>query len=307
MTLPLPTLSWTQRNFVFTGSLTPTEQQVLDALNTAITASTHWEVKSSGAGYLEIGTKAGSAIPNFKAIFCQDPGAGCYQSPDTQSACLFVGIAPNGGTLGSWNSATPYGANRFSKYWKCLATQVCETLYIVESAEILAVFFKDDSLANRYYGIILGALWEATDQISCEADDRIYGMITSGSNFINVDMMSTATGFIDHYDGNGGVHVGFFKPTQPTVWEKALRMQMTVTIDTNYNAVSLGGTLMTLQLYHCSQGVSKYYVGKLRQIRIAGAFGNRLTIVDGSLVKKGIIFAPTENPSSNDSIMFCEG
>lgn len=306
MALPLPILSWVQGNMVATGSTTPSTQQVIDAIDTALGAATYWERKSKTADYIEIGPKSGSAIQNFKAIIGGDPGAPAVLSPDTSSVDIWVGIAPDGGTLGTWNSATPYGGNRFSKYWKCCDDAVAESVYIVESDEVIAIFFKDDSVSNKYFGVILGAILEGTDQGSVEADDRIYGMMVSGTNSIDLNFLNNQIQFLGHQNTNGQDHIGIFKPTNPTEWSDLDRSSTTFNIDTGSSRVSLGGSYVSLPIFYHHDGATDYFAGMLRQIRAGGMLSNRQKINDDNSVLQATVFSATDNPSTNDSILFCE-
>lgn len=303
----LPSLSWKQSAFFSTGSTSPTNQQVVDCIDTIMSSSTYWETKSKSTDYIEVGPKAGSAIPNFRAIISGDPGASAVQSPDTSAAGIWVGIAPNGGTLGTWNSATPYGANRFSKYWKACANAVTETIYIVESSEVLAVVFKDDSVANKYFCTIFGAILTPPDAGSAEQDGRIYGIITSGSSNIITEFLNNDSEFTGHTNANGGDHIGIFNPISTSIWETIERATSTFLVDNGSSRVSLGGSYVTFPIfYHCDSGTD-YFAGMLRQIRVGGMLSNRQILQDGQGGQKGVVFSPTDNPSSNDSIVFCEG
>lgn len=298
MALPLPTLTWTQGAGISTGYLAPTEQQVIDAVDTALASATYWEKKSEAAGYIEIGPKAGSAIPNFKAIICGAPGAAAVLAPDTDGAALWVGIAPSGGTLGTWNSATPYGASRWSKYWKCCTTAVCESLYLLETNESLMIVFRDNSLDN-FYACLIGAVFTPPDAGSAESDDRVYGMITSGTTAIAPTFWNSQTSFLGHSALNNQSHMGIFRPDLPTSFETIIRFNKTVQVDTSYTPESLGGSLLNTPVFLSKTAAPYFMVGKLRQMYITKQYTDRTAIYNSGSVLQGYAFSPAGTGTAN--------
>jgi len=307
MALPLPSLSWTKRGPQSTGQTAPTAQQVIDAFDTLLGTCTHWTKVSKAADHIEVRAAAGGPIPNFKFIMGIDPGAGDYQLPhNAQADALYVGIGPDGGTLTTWNTSDPFSGNRFSKYWQCCQFNVIESIHLVESAEVLAVFFRDDSVVNKFWGFILGAMWEGADAGSVEADDRIYGMAVSGKTSIDVNFWNATGQFMSDSNNVTNDLIGGFKPTAPTQFERFDKAYTTVVTDSQFSGVSLGASLVNLPMYYVSKATaSDYYVGVLRQMRIGQEFAN-MTVLNSGAVQKAIVFSPVVGPSTGDCLMFCE-
>ena len=306
--MALPILTWNQTTPVSTGSLTPTDQQVVDAANTAITASTYWRILSSAAGYIEIAPKVGSAIANFRAILATNPGAGTSLTPDTIGAAIWIGIAPprvsDGAapTLGTWNTSTPYGADRWAGYWRTATTALVENVYLIESDEILAIIFTDDS-ATVVYACVIGAIFipPNLNANSAESDGRIYGIITSGSGGLGGSLWGGSTNFMGHDSAANGPHIGIFKPTAPATFQSIARCSTTINT-TKYTG--LDNSLNHLPLYYQQTGGAQYYIGKLRQIYVTQDFSNRTVLTNSAATVKGYTLSQSINPGTADTISF---
>jgi len=262
--MTLPTLTWVQSAFQTTGFLAPTDAQVLTAIQTLITASTYWEVKSSGANFLEVGPKAGSAIPNFKAIICDNPTTG-YGANATASNGIWCGIAPDGGTLGGYKSATPFGASRFSLYWLGLKTAVVESVYIIESDEVLMVFGYDDS-ASQMFNFTFGAFVEPNGAVA-EADGRIYGMFVSGVSQIGGDFFANNDRWTGYSAINNQSHLGVFRPISPTIFDTGLHPE-TIFPSSTLLLADVNGKAFALPMHISTRQAPYYTAGKFRQMYV---------------------------------------
>jgi len=301
MALPNPTLTWALSSLqVIAGGGAPTNQQVLDALSTLLGSATYWEVKSSGSVYLEIGPKAGSAISSFRALVCDNPTAG-YGTNAVSAAGIWVGFAPDGGTYADYKTATPWGAVRFSKYWVGAQNGVGDEMWIVESDEQLWVYIRD---LTSYWGFGIGAIYEGADASSVEANDRIYGMATSGSFAISVDFLSSNSEYLGHHITNNRCHIGFMKPGVDAFYV-CERVQTTLIIDGSASMVSKGGSLISAPIHYRIDSYGGHYVGRLRQIRFTNQFSTRTTITDSVPTTQGYIFSAFLSPSAGDSIIYC--
>lgn len=300
MALPNPTLTFTQTAYSTTGSTTPSAQQVIDAIDLVLGNCTFWEKITKTANYIEIGPAGANPLTNFKALIADDPGAGVL-APDTDVAGIWAGIAPDGGTLGTYNTATPYGGARFSKYWICAKTAVVETVYAIESEETLMIVFRDDS-SDDFYAIYFGALWEAPDATSAEADDRIYGMVTSGHTLVPDTWLNTDAELFGHSTGNKSPHVGCFRPTAPTIFDVCHRYPTTLNLNVNNTFTSLGGTLCSIPMFHQVESSPQYFVGQMRQVYATAEHINRVAYTEAA-VAQGIIFAP-DTTTVRDAILF---
>ncbi len=301
MALPLPKLTWAQGDYVLTGSQTPSTQQVVDAIDTALSSATYWEKVSKTSDYIEISPKSGSAIADFKAIISGAPGTSADLSPDTSVNGIWCGIAPDGGTLGTWNTATPYGASRWSMYWACAPNALIESVYILESDESIYIGFRDDSNDNLY-GVFIGALWEGLDAACVEGDDRIYGMITSGNTQIINDYLNNGNEFFSHSPSNKAPHAGLFRPNNTSSWATAERQGRSL-IDTKGHLTTISGTLINLPIYHQVEASPQFFVGRLRQVYVTKQGTNRTVLADGVPATKGYLVTG-DNVTAYDAVLF---
>lgn len=262
--MPLPTLTYHMSTVVSTGYLAPTDAQVLAAINSLITAqSTYWEIKSSGVNYLEIGPKTGcfTAKPNFRAIVCDNPTTG-YGSYAVSASGIWIGFAPEGGTLGSYQSATPYGANRFSLYWIGLKTAVVESLWFYETDETLCIVGYDDSAAATYC-FEFGAMFDGNG-LRTESDGRIYGMTATGTTAISTDFVASNSYLYGYSASNNQPHTGCFRPYSPTVFDGVNRLE-TPTLSATSVTWDIDGNQLCGIMNYSTRAVPYYCIGKLRQ------------------------------------------
>lgn len=231
--MSLTQLTWSFTAFASIGQTAPTDAQVINALiANASSLLTTWRVISSLADtYIEFGGPIGSVQEDMRVIVSVNPGANADLAPDTQSAGIWYTFAPDGGTLGTWNSATPYGSDRCPLYWKLCATAKAESFYFMECEEGLGIYFRDDSTDDLYGGKV-GAIFDPLDFHS-EADGRLYGMITNGNRVIHSEFWNSSTEFMAHSNSNGYAHVGCFNPQSPTQWIRLNRVDGKQITNTN--------------------------------------------------------------------------
>lgn len=268
--MPLPTLVWSKSNFVSSGYAAPTDAQVIQAIHNNVASFQGWReisVDSSTWNYVEIGGPAGGANENMRILISVNPGAGAVLAPDTAASAIWVGIAPDGGTLGTWNSATPYGANRFSKYWTVAPTGAVETFGFIGSDEVFSMIFRDDSL-NRNYGFIAGAIVDP-GLGSAEANGRVYGMVTSGTSQIAATCNNSTTSWIGHGSGNTNAHMGIFRPNSPTNFDTTTRLNV-MDLTTSVSVVYQNGREIAMPYLISTRQNPFYYAGHLRQIYAVG-------------------------------------
>lgn len=293
--MSLPTLNWSQTAYQPTGYLTPTDAQVIDALIANAGAMlTKWRVISSVAStYIEFGGQVGSNAENNRIIVGINPTAG-YASPDTSASAIWAGYSPTGGTLGTWNSATPYGAGvRFSGYWRAAATALVESFYFIESEETLAIVFRDDSL-DRYYFYMAGAFINPLTG-DAEGDGRVYAVTTSDSTYVNGTFWLLFDQFLSHHVNNGSPHMGIFRPYTPSIFDP-IRANDTTDITASSTMVfSNSNELLAPRFYSTNQS-PRYCVGTLRQMYISQDRANRTN------TSEGFVFSPSS--ASADTVLF---
>lgn len=306
------TLTYTQGSSYATPSTTPTDQQGVDTVNTAISAATHWRGVSSGAGYLLIGGKVGGPMENFRALITINPTAG-YMSPDTTGSAIYVMIAPPSAvtraapTLGTYNSSTPFGSDRVIGYWRCCATGVAESVWIEETADTLDIYFKDDS-TGAVYGCGFGAIITSpADQTgNCvEVDGKIYGLYTSGSTNIFTAFWASSSQFLTHNGSAGQAHFAIFKPSSPTTVQTVTRCMPTIDTTTT---VDLNGKLNHLPIYIYNASAPAYLIGKLRQRGAVQDYACRTVLTDSNTsTVKAYCVSQSNSPSTADTLSFTNG
>lgn len=297
--MPLPLLTWSQTAYTTTGYTAPTDAQVIQALNTASATLTKWRKISADTqtwNYIEFGGPIGSALENARVLVSVDPGASAVLTPDSSTAAIWIGYAPDGGTLGTWNSATPYGANRFTKYWRCCATAVTESVYFIESDEVLGVIFRDDS-ADTHYGALAGAIINpgAGD---AEANGRVHGLTTGGGTALSATFLVSNNAFIGHGGSVNNAHTGVFRPWSPSTFDAALRLG-TYSITNSTEPMQYNSGLETaVPLFFTSNQTPRYFIGSLRQM-----YGSKER-VNRSLVP-GVGFVLSRSTlTENDALLF---
>lgn len=297
--MPLPVLTWSQTAYTATGYTAPTDAQVIQAINTASATLTQWRkisVDSTSWNWIELGGPIGSALENARIVFAVAPGASAVLSPDTSAAAIWVGYAPDGGTFGTWNSATVYGAARWTKYWRCATSGTIESLYFVESAETLTAFFRDDS-ADSYFGAHVGAIFNPGSGDVEAGSQRVHGIQVSGTTAVSSTYWGSLAAFLGHGISNGNPHTGVFRPTSPTVFEAAARIWSN-SLNANESLTFNSGLETALPVFYSTNQSPRYFVGQLRQALASNDRSNRVTIPG-----VGITFSPAASGAA-DTLLF---
>jgi hypothetical protein len=294
-----PTLTWQM-----TATRAPVDptvaQDVLDALALSVGDSTRWEVKSSAAGYIEIGPVAGSAIASFRAIIAFGIDAAQRQEPHDGTAVnageFWMGIAPDGGTLigaGPLTAADPYGADRWSLYWRISGIVTggadADNVFVLTSDEIFSCWFNED-VPEDWWGGICGAMIDPpTDGDGEGTPGRVYGMAVTGRTVMSGSFWSEGSGFLNsHTTGTGNV-IGCFRPALTTRWTVLDRSTMAG--QASPRDQTEGGTRLSIPIMVWQAGVAtlgtpggpnpRNGIGILRQIRRGQDNQMRTTVDDG--------------------------
>lgn len=214
---------------------------LLDAIYTALSsttdyrgtslASTHlWTVARQTSG----STVAVYATPPSGTPMVKSPGiiwggssgapTPTMASPDTFTASnLLMGIAHTRGAWNAWDAAAPFTSGTFSGYLRAAGTTWNATTAVVRcfvSQETIFVQLIGTTVTQQAW-MMAGALVEPhADYTSsagndCESDDRLYGMMASGStSTVNTSWLSslgTAHPF-NHGTSAGNAHMYVFQP-----------------------------------------------------------------------------------------------
>lgn len=263
--MALPTLTHTQTAYTSTGYTAPTGEQVIEALNTAAANLTQWTktaVDDSTWKYIEFSAPNSSPV-SCKILVTAGNTTG-MRAPDSVAAnFVYVGLAPDGGTLGSYNSTTPYGADRWLGYWKCVDDVKAESLYFIESDETLSVIMRDDS-ADAFFGFDAGAIFVAPSGNGEDADGRVYGLSTGGGRSMTF-VWNTTSDFPIHVGSNGYAHMACFRPNSPTTIDNCTRLTEGQSSAT-YPRTAQDGTTQLAETINIGTTQSPYYwVGRYRQ------------------------------------------
>jgi len=302
--MPLPSLNWVESSDLNVGT---TPSSVLAGINTLVTASTYWEVASSGTEYVQVRRKSGSNIPNFRAIFVgkdsSAPALSNILTPhDAQTNVIYLGVAPDGmGTFsGTWDVANPTGSQRWTKYWKCSSTATTK-IYLLESQEIIKVVYWDSD-SNRFG--LAGAWLEPTNDDEGEGSPgRLYGMAVSGSDAVTTTFMEDSNAaYGGQQSAASSPQCGIFRTDGiSTEFLNVQRLSDTYTDDGGGN-----GYLTTYQNrrvhlpipYRWKSGLS-YFAGVARQIKVAQDTLDKVRIQDNLGAEKAIIFAAKRLTTDN--------
>lgn len=209
-----PRLNWRRL-----GPAIPDSTSITDILisvkNLIIDSSSYWQlVESSGTGSNSLIVRpTGQLSSSMQVILAgavsQDDA---YRTPDTNASNatrLQMAFTPISGTFnsGSYDSSTPFGNIRFSKYWHVSTTTSTSASFILESEESIFFGFKDTS--QQILGGLVGAILEPYDETTGEQNGRIFGMITAGPTAIPAGFWNQAT-FLEHVHVLSSPHAGVF-------------------------------------------------------------------------------------------------
>lgn len=290
-----PTLTWEMtntRNTVTPGS----EQSVLDTIALAVGDLTRWEVKSSAAGYIEIGPIAASAIPNLRCLIAFGVNNAQVASPHANATGrLFMGFAPDGGTLGDpLGAAAPYGAARWTGYWKICKNipggEPVNTVFAVGSDEVFSIWLCE-SAPEDWWGGICGAMIDPpTDADGEGTPGRIYAMSVTGEIKISNTFWSDGNGLLGSGGGNADSITGAWRPDSPTTFADVDRLVATAPNPPRFKTV--GGTQVSMPVGVYMEQAPNNFLGVYRQIRLANDGMMRQIIQDGALVDQSFYVGP---------------
>lgn len=280
-----PTLTW-EMTANTAVSPTNTTAAVLTAISTAIGNSSDWSVNASGAGYLELAPVVSSPVNSMRVLVAAGINSAQVQSPhNLNSNVVYIGIAPDGGTLGDpLGSSNPYGSARWSGYWKfspAVTTNDIGTVFVTACKEVVGIWMKRAS-ADTWYGALAGCIVDAPEDSDGEGTPgRVYGMMTTGSDGISTTFWQNASEFVgSNGTGNQDPVAGVFNPSNTTSWVRIRSIDMGVG-EQQPRHTTQGGTRLTLPVLMYLRGTPYNTVGVLRQMRKAQDSTMRVKVQDG--------------------------
>lgn len=231
-------------------------------------------------------------------------------SPDITyaPATLYTSVAKNASTFTTWNGAAPFSSGSFFGYWKTWVTSsgTPQIVRCLESEEAIAVFIQNTT-ANTVYGSVAGAILdpESTDvAIDSETDNRLYGIVTTGTSFMNIGHASSNTVLMfAHGTSAGNNHMGIFTPATGSI--KTVTKNTTLgTIDTE-ELTSRSGRLIKMPITVKFTASPLNFAGRLREIWMFrdAVMGN--TVTNGATVNGYIIGNNTSGVA--DCVLFSTG
>jgi hypothetical protein len=316
-----PALTWQMTNLRIPANPTAV-QDVLDAIALAIGDSTTWEVKSSAPGELEIGPLAGSATPNIRLLIAFGINAAQRQEPHDGAAVdaneLWMGIAPDGGTLGDAHGAgDPYGAARWSLYWRIsstINTNFINRLFVLTSDEVASIWLQKDNTEDWWGGGGGAFIDPPTDADGEGTPGRVFGMFVSGRDLISSNFWAGASDLFNSGVGSLDPVVGCFRPALPARWSILDRSLSVGEVQPKF--ATEAGTRMSIPVMMFQAGVTTLGtpggvnptngVGVLRQIRRAEDGSMRGMVLDSANAPQSYFVSSTSTGSS-DAASFDNG
>jgi len=232
-------------------------------------------------------------------------------SPDTvyAPATLYTSVAKNASTFTTWNGAAPFSSGSFFGYWKSWATSsgTPQIVRCLESQEAIAVFIQTTT-ANRVYGSIAGAILdpESTDTaIDSETDNRLYGIITTGTSnmsIVHIDA-TTTTNMFTHGTIINNNHMGVFTPNTGSIKTTTKNIALgTIGLE---ELTSRSGRLIKLPITTKYELSPFNFAGRIREIWMFrdAIIGN--TVTNGATVNGYIIGNNTATTA--DCVLFSTG
>ena len=304
-----PTLTWKMTALRNPG--TPASPQiVLDTLALAVGDLTRWEVKSSAAGYIEIGPIAASATPNIRIVVAFGVDAAQVLAPHSNVAdVLYMGIAPDGGTLSlPLGAAAPYGAARWSGYWKCSGVisgaAPVDSLFCIGSDETVSFWFKETTPDDWYGGVGGCILDPPTDGDGEGTPGRIYGMMTGGGDVLNASFWGNLNYFTSSGSTNVSPQLGVFMPTATTTFAQCDRFTLNPAGTPKMETV--GGTVVSMPHGVYYQTGPTNFVGIYRQMRYTTDATMRTVIQDSGSVDQSY-YVSGASGTAGDCLSFDNG
>ena len=277
----LPDLTWNPS--AVTALSSPSGQDMLDAIAALLTASTHWQVESSAAGYVEASPKSvDAAVRDCRILFSSDNVVGAK----------WIDAAPVGGagTLADYNEGVgnPYSDGKFSGYARILrtdATNTIENLWIIESEEVLCVCGENTATTYGQQGGLAGAWLRAFTSAATDANDRLWGMAVSGGGSQSSTYWNTTNNWMNHHASASSHHCGYFSPT--TGWTAISRIEEAVVAMTgNGYLTDESGAQCGLPFHFRHYATPFNFVGAARQMCITEDRLSRLKLEVGGVLKR---------------------
>ena len=283
---------------------------LISAIVTSASDMTYWEIIASASDYILFRPKAGSAIPNCRILIGGD-GAGpafVLAPHNTTANVLYAGLAPDSGKdvlTNPWNGAlNPFDTDRFTglaKVSSIMSSVTCEMFWFIESEETLTFYFFN-SATDAVRGFSIGAIVAPPDDSDGEADGRIWGIFSSGTNVISNTFTTSLVEYLGHLNNNIGAMAAIFDPTTPsTVVKVTLCIVMNSLQEQHFQTQRGGAGLYPIPIRLYASPFN--YIGEYRQMAFWQKATTRGKIVNSDGSPKGYIFS-AKYSTQNTAIVY---
>jgi hypothetical protein len=171
-----------------------------------------WNRETSGLNTVSAYGAPPTNALNMRYIFAGDTSTTTYTplSPDTATANnLLVAMNKNSGAYTTWTSATPFTSGNFSGFWRMIASYGgIWTVSLWECQEACAVQMVDTT--GFAYAAQVGALYDPlvyTTNVTCETDQRLYFLCTTGTR-MSASFLSDTTNGTQAFANTPGTSTG---------------------------------------------------------------------------------------------------
>jgi hypothetical protein len=127
---------------------------------------------------------------------------------------LLVGVSSNGGSLSTWDSATPLGASaRWTKFIRT-STALGAAAGVLRGAEGSEGFLLHWTNGTNQGFFYAGAIFDVgvASALNAETDQRLYGIISSGGDAIPTSWEAAANLFMGHNGSANKPHCIYLSP-----------------------------------------------------------------------------------------------
>ena len=234
--MALPTMQWKYVGLQAFGS--NTVASVLDAIYTLGTKTAYANGDSRSPGSASAGTysrfqasgvtEAVYAVPPTTTSLAQKwiwAGSASSKSPPMASpdtwttGDLLVSVNKNSGAFNAWDNAAPFTSGEFFGYWKAWTPASAASVYMWECQEAVMVGIRrtNGNMLIHCLGAFLNP--GSTESTDAESDERVYGVMTTGTTVVSTmtGSTTTSTSFFGNGTSSGNCHTGIFTPGGSTL------------------------------------------------------------------------------------------
>jgi hypothetical protein len=322
MALPNPAVTW-QMTALFEPDSTSIADFVaaVEAAVATLTGAQAWTTSSpmgDAAGLPATVLTPPAASPINGAITCIVGGSDgaaplAAEILDSNPPVANTPLCSIGGayaTGNNWYDPSPYGAGiRYIELAPWSEDSLVVThVFVIASAE--SIFIGTRVNDNQWYGTLMGAIFEPPDLGSAEADERIYGMFTSGTsnNYRITDPVTSNS--TENWGRNNATAArakgAYFDPTAPTTTRRCYmdRKDGEGAVNVTGWGVTAAGNPFFRAIY-CRDFTTPFRpIGRLRGVYFFDRSWMRAIIQDAALNDRGFIVGGTTGNTPDEAVAF---